>query len=92
MSKSIVGIAKNRLDVETVVDDLQASGISAADISILIPDSGGIPETVMTLTFFAFTESESSATSILRVSAVILRSAGSLDWSMGVSALSARSR
>jgi uncharacterized membrane protein len=45
MSKSIVGIAKNRLDVETVVDDLQASGISAADISILIPDSGGIPET-----------------------------------------------
>jgi uncharacterized membrane protein len=45
MSKSIVGIAKNRLDVETAVSDLQASGISAADISVLVPDSGGIPET-----------------------------------------------
>lgn len=45
MSKSIVGIAKNRLDVESAIDDLQVSGISAADISVLIPDSGGIPET-----------------------------------------------
>lgn len=45
MSKSIVGIAKNRLDVESAIDDLQASGISATDISVLIPDSGGVPET-----------------------------------------------
>lgn len=45
MSKSIVGIAKNRIDVESVVDDLQANGISATDISVLIPDSGSIPET-----------------------------------------------
>lgn len=45
MSKSIVGIAKNRVDVESAIDDLQASGISAADISVLVPDSGGIPET-----------------------------------------------
>jgi uncharacterized membrane protein len=45
MSKSIVGIAKNRVDVERVVDDLQAGGVSAADISILIPDSGGVPDT-----------------------------------------------
>lgn len=45
MSKSIVGIAKNRIDVEAAVTDLQASGIPAANISILIPDSGGIPET-----------------------------------------------
>jgi uncharacterized membrane protein len=45
MSKSLIGIAKNRLDVEAVIDDLQANGISTADISILIPDSGGVPET-----------------------------------------------
>ena len=45
MSKSIVGIAKNRLDVETAVADLRASGIAATDISVLVPDSGGIPET-----------------------------------------------
>lgn len=45
MSKSIVGIAKNRIDVESAIDDLQASGISSTDISVLIPESGGVPET-----------------------------------------------
>lgn len=45
MSKSIVGIAKSQFEVENVVDDLQRAGVSASDISILIPDSGGVPET-----------------------------------------------
>jgi len=45
MSKSIVGIAKTRTDVEAVVTDLQNSGIPVANISILLPDSGGFPET-----------------------------------------------
>ncbi len=45
MSKSIVGIAKTETDVETVIDDLQASGIASADMSVLMPDSGGVPDT-----------------------------------------------
>ena len=45
MSKSIIGIATSREQVETVVNDLQASGIPAADLSVLIPESGGIPDT-----------------------------------------------
>jgi hypothetical protein len=45
MSKSIVGIAKSQLEVEAVVDDLQNSGVSPTDISVLIPDSGGVPDT-----------------------------------------------
>lgn len=46
MSKSIIGIATSREQVETVVNDLQASGIPAADLSVLIPESGGVPDTV----------------------------------------------
>ncbi len=45
MSKSIVGISNSRLEVENAVDALQASGISSADISVLIPESGGAPDT-----------------------------------------------
>ncbi len=45
MSKSIVGIAKSQVEVEAVVDDLQNSGVSPTDISVLIPDSGGVPDT-----------------------------------------------
>jgi len=45
MSKSIIGIATSREQVETVVDDLQASGIPTADLSVLLPESGGIPDT-----------------------------------------------
>jgi len=45
MSKSIIGIATSREQVETVVNDLQASGIPTADLSVLIPESGGIPDT-----------------------------------------------
>lgn len=47
MSKSIVGIAKSRLEVETVVDDLIANNVLAEDISVLLPDSGGVPDTGM---------------------------------------------
>src|SRR5690606_15940312 len=45
MSKSIIGIAESRFDVESAIADLQRSGIPAADLSILIPESGGIPDT-----------------------------------------------
>ncbi len=45
MSKSIVGIAQSRLEVESVVDDLQNNLVSAGDISVLLPDSGGVPDT-----------------------------------------------
>lgn len=45
MSKSIIGIAKSRQQVETVVNDLQASGVPTTDLSVLIPESGGIPDT-----------------------------------------------
>lgn len=45
MSKSIIGIATSREQVETVVNDLQASGIPTADLSVLLPESGGIPDT-----------------------------------------------
>ena len=45
MSKSIVGIAKSRLEVETVVDELQVNGVLTEDISVLLPDSGGVPDT-----------------------------------------------
>lgn len=45
MSKSIVGIAQSQVQVEAVVADLQESLVPASDISVLIPDSGGVPET-----------------------------------------------
>lgn len=45
MSKSIVGIAKSRPEVEAVVDDLITNNVLAEDISVLLPDSGGIPDT-----------------------------------------------
>lgn len=45
MSKSIIGIAKSRLDVEAVIDELQTAGIATEDLSVLIPESGGAPET-----------------------------------------------
>lgn len=45
MSKSIVGIAKSRLEVENVVSDLQVSNVLPEDISVLLPDSGGVPDT-----------------------------------------------
>jgi hypothetical protein len=45
MSKSIIGIAKHRQQVETVVNDLQANGIPTANLSVLMPESGGVPET-----------------------------------------------
>ncbi len=45
MSKSIIGIASSQQQVETVVQDLQASGIPTTDLSVLIPESGGAPET-----------------------------------------------
>lgn len=45
MSKSIVGIANSRVEVEAAIDDLQRALIPAADISVLIPDSGGVPDT-----------------------------------------------
>ncbi len=45
MSKSIIGIANSHQQVETVLDDLQASGIPSADLSVLMPESGGVPET-----------------------------------------------
>lgn len=45
MSKSIVGIAKSRLEVEALVDDLQVSNVLSEDISVLLPDSGGVPDT-----------------------------------------------
>jgi hypothetical protein len=43
MSKSIVGIAKSRSQLEAVVDDLQ-SAVSSNDISVLMPESGDAPE------------------------------------------------
>ena len=46
MSKSIVGITKSLLYVENAVDALQAHGVHSADISVLIPESGGVPDTV----------------------------------------------
>ncbi len=45
MSKSIVGIAKNRSQAEAVISDLQNTFVPASDISVLIPDSGGTLET-----------------------------------------------
>jgi uncharacterized membrane protein len=45
MSKSIVGIAKSTNQVEDTLDDLQTNGgIPAAEISVLMPDTGGTPE------------------------------------------------
>ncbi len=40
MSKSIVGIAKNRTQLESAISDLQTSGVPTQDISLLMPDSG----------------------------------------------------
>lgn len=45
MSKSLVGIAKSRIEVEAVVDDLLDSAVPAEDVSVLIPESGGVPDT-----------------------------------------------
>lgn len=45
MSKSIVGISKSRLEVENAVAALQSQGVSSSEISILIPESGGTPNT-----------------------------------------------
>jgi uncharacterized membrane protein len=43
--KSIVGIAKSSSQVEGTLNDLQNNGlVSASDISVLMPDSGGTPE------------------------------------------------
>jgi hypothetical protein len=45
MSKSIVGIAKSPNQVEDTLYELQTNGgISAAEISVLMPDTGGTPE------------------------------------------------
>lgn len=45
MSKSIIGIASSRQQVEEVITDLRTSGIAPADLSVLMPESGGVPET-----------------------------------------------
>ena len=45
MSKSIVGIAKSTSQVEDTLDELQTiGGVPAAEISVLMPESGGRPE------------------------------------------------
>jgi len=45
MSKSIVGIARTTAQTEIVIDELQKRAlVPPADISVLIPDSGGTPE------------------------------------------------
>ena len=45
MSKSIVGIAKSTSQVEDTLDELQTNGgVPAAEISVLMPESGGRPE------------------------------------------------
>jgi uncharacterized membrane protein len=45
MPKSIAGIARSTSQVEAALDDLQTNAlISPADISVLMPESGGTPE------------------------------------------------
>lgn len=44
MSKSLIGIAKSRLTLETAVADLKSNGVPAGDISVLLPDNGTSPE------------------------------------------------
>ncbi len=46
MSQSIIGITKSLLYVENAVDALQQHGVDPAHISVLIPESGGVPDTV----------------------------------------------
>jgi uncharacterized membrane protein len=44
-NKAVIGIAKSSLQVEATVEDLQRNAlVSGEDISVLIPDSGAIPE------------------------------------------------
>lgn len=45
MSKSIIGIAESRFEVESAIADLQRSGIPSSDLSVLMPESGGVPDT-----------------------------------------------
>lgn len=40
-NKAVLGIYKSRLEVEKAVDALKADGFSAADISVLMPESAG---------------------------------------------------
>jgi len=45
MSKSIVGIAKSTSQVEVTLDDLQNNAlVPTSDISVLMPDSGEMPQ------------------------------------------------
>jgi uncharacterized membrane protein len=45
MSKSIVGIAKSTRQVEVTLDDLQNNAlVPTSDISVLMPDSGEMPQ------------------------------------------------
>jgi len=41
MNKSVIGIVNDRVRAETALANLQAAGISAADISVLMPDKSG---------------------------------------------------
>ncbi len=45
MSKSIIGITNSLVNVENAVDALHSHGIPREDISVLIPESGGAPDT-----------------------------------------------
>jgi len=41
MKSSVIGIVETELQADRVVEDLQSSGVSASDISVLFPDTRG---------------------------------------------------
>ena len=41
MSKSVFGIATTHGQAERIVEELQAQGFAASEISVLMPDTGG---------------------------------------------------
>jgi uncharacterized membrane protein len=50
MPKSIVGIAKSSNQLEYTLEDLQSDGlIPSSDISVLLPDSGAVPDSETSL-------------------------------------------
>src|ERR1700704_4517486 len=41
MKHAVYCIAKNRIEAETIIDNLRAAGFSSSDISVLLPDKSG---------------------------------------------------